>query len=144
MDVEPMKSAHAEGAHEPRATREPDHRDGIFGTWIALGVGMMESTVRTTGRLFRVTCGESQRAVEATIDWSEQAQQAFYRMARQANRSVFELSSEMVSRTEQAALVVLRQGQHTGDRASELAAQASQAVVGSRGLNGSAVPTVAR
>jgi hypothetical protein len=142
MDVEPMKSARSEGAHEPRATREPDHRDGIFGTWIALGVGMMESTVRTTSRFCRVVCGESQKAVEATIDWSDQAQQALHRTLRQANRSVFDLGSEMIGRTEQAALVVLRHGQNTGDRASELAAQASQAVVGSRGLNGSAVPAV--
>jgi hypothetical protein len=144
MDVETMKSARSDGAHEPRATREPDHRDGIFGTWIALWVGMLESTVRTTGRFFQVVCGESQKAVEATIDWSEQAQQSIHRTARQANRSVFDLSAEVISRTEQAALVVLRHGQHTGDRASELAAQASQAVVGSRGLNGSSAMPVAR
>lgn len=138
MEAEATSRARAEGTHEPRATREPDRHDGILGSWIALWVGMMESTVRTSGRFTKAAIGETQKAVDATVDWTEEMQQALFRTVRQANRAAFELAGEVVARSEQAALVVLRQSQSTGDRASELAAQASQAVIGSRGINGAA------
>jgi hypothetical protein len=139
MNVDTASSAHAEATvNGPRATRDPDRHDGIFGTWIALWVGMMETTVRTSGRFSKAAIGETQKAVDATIDWTEETQQALFRTIRQANRAAFELASEVVGRSEQAALVVLRQSQSTGDRASELAAQASHAMIGSRGVNGAA------
>ncbi len=138
MNVDTATSARADGT-EPRATRDPDRHDGIFGTWIALWVGMVESTVRTGARFSKAAIGETQKAVDATIDWSEETQQALFRTMRQANKAVFDLAGEVVGRSEAAALVVLRQTQSTGDRASELAASASHAVIGSRGLNGAAV-----
>ena len=118
----------------PRTTREPDEHDGVFGSFIALTIGMLESTVRTTGGICRSVCSESQKMVGATIDWSEETQKALFRTARQLNESSFGLAGEAIARTERAALVVLGQTQRTGDRASELAAQTSQAVMGSRGL----------
>lgn len=139
MNVDTAASVHEMGAGGARSTREPDKHDGIFGTWVALWVGMIESSVRTSGRFSKAAIGETQKVVEATIDWSEETQQALFRTIRQANRAVFDLAGEVVGRSEQAALVVLRQTQSTGDRASELAASASHAVIGSRGVvNGAA------
>ncbi len=121
-----------------RETREPDARDGIFGTWIALTTGMIESTVHTSARFSRGVLGESERAVSATLGWIEAVQQSLVRSVRHANEGVFSLANEAVNRSERAALVVLRHGQATTDRASELASAASHAVIGSRGTNGAA------
>ena len=119
-----------------RHTREPDSKDGIFGTWVTLWVGMIESTVRTTSRVSRAVLGEAKSAGNATIGFVEHGTQAMFRASRAVNDGGFGLADEAFSRVERAALVVLRQTQAAGDRASELAAATSQAVVGSRGMNG--------
>ncbi|MFT3922974.1 MAG: hypothetical protein QM778_10600 [Myxococcales bacterium] len=121
-----------------RSARQPDARDGILGSFFSLSLGMVESSVRTTANLGRTVTTESQKVGEAMITLNEQSSQALIRTARKLNESAFGLLTDVVNRLEGAALVVISQGQQTSDRVAELAAQASQAAVGSRGLNGSA------
>jgi len=117
-----------------RATRDPDEQDGIFGTFVHLTVGMIESTVRTSTRVSRSLLTETRGAVNATIGFAESTGQAIARGARSINDGGFGLADESVARMERAALAVLRQTQSAGDRASELAAATSHAVVGTRGF----------
>lgn len=119
---------------DSRETREPDAQDGIFGTWVTLAVGMIETTVRTSSRVSRSILGETKGAVNATIGFAESTGHAVFRGARAINEGGFGLADEAFARLERAALVVLRQTQSAGDRASELAAATGQAIVGSRGL----------
>ena len=121
-----------------RTARQPDTRDGILGSFFTLSLGMVESGVRTTASLGRTMTTESQKIGDAVITLNEQGSQALLRTARKINESAFGLLTDIVNRLEGAALVVIAQGQQTSDRVAELAAQASQAAVGSRGLNGSA------
>jgi hypothetical protein len=126
-------SAYRTEADARRETREPDAQDGIFGTWGALGVGMVESSVRTSTRVLRTVLRETEVAVGATIGFVDSAQQAMIRAAKAVNEGGFSLATEALNRSERAALVVLRQTQAAGDRASELAAATSHAVLGNRG-----------
>ena len=80
---------------------------------------------------------DNRHPVRRGADWRE-GDSALLRTARKINESAFGLLTDIVNRLEGAALVVIAQGQQTSDRVAELAAQASQAAVGSRGLNGSA------
>jgi hypothetical protein len=119
-----------------RTARQPDPRDGILGSFLALSLGMIESGVRTSANVTRTLTGESQKVGEALIQLNEQSSQALLRTARKLNESTFGLLTDMVNRLESGALVVIAQGQQTSDRVAELAAQASQAAVGSRGIGG--------
>lgn len=121
-----------------RTARQPDTRDGILGSFFTLSLGMVESGVRTTANLGRTVTTEGQKVSEAVIALNEQSSQALLRTARKVNESAFGLLTDVVNRLEGAALVVISQGQQTSDRVAELAASASQAAVGSRGLNGQA------
>jgi hypothetical protein len=128
------EAIHAAGAAAgTRETREPDPKDGIFGTWIHLAVGMTESSIRTTTRVSRTVLGEIKAGVNALIGFVDHANQSLVRGARSVNEGAFGLADEAAARGERAFLVVLRQTQYAGDRASELAAATSQAIVGSRG-----------
>lgn len=129
---------HRDGAYRTeadpkRATREPDANDGIFGTWAVLGVGMVESSLRTTTRVLRAVLREGEGACTATIGFVDSAQQSIIRAAKAVNEGSFALATEALDRSERAALVVLVKTQATSDRASELAAATSHAVIGSRG-----------
>jgi hypothetical protein len=117
-----------------RTARSPDGRDGILGSFFTLSLGMVESGVRTTASVGRTLASESQKVTEAVISLNEQSSQALLRTARKLNESAFGLLADAFTRLENAALVVISQGQQTSDRVAELAAQASQAAVGSRGL----------
>jgi hypothetical protein len=125
-------------ANDTRAARHPDSKDGILGSFLGLSIGMVESGVRTTANAARTLTTESQKVAEAVIQLGEQSSQALLRTARKLNESGFGLVHDALSRTESAALVVISHGQKTSDRVAELAAQASQATVGSRGLNAGA------
>jgi hypothetical protein len=117
------------------ATREPDTSDGIVGSVFALSIGMVENGVRTSATVARTLTEETHKVVDAVIQFGEQGSQAVLRTARKLTDSSFNLLTDGIGRTEQAALVMLTHGQKTSDRVAELAAQASQAALGSRGLN---------
>jgi hypothetical protein len=121
-----------------RTARHPDTRDGVVGSFWALSLGMVESSVRTAAGLGRTLTGESQKLGEALIQFNEQGFQALTRTARKLNDSSFGLLTDVVNRLESGALVVISHGQQTSDRVAELAAQASHAAVGSRGVPASA------
>jgi hypothetical protein len=117
------------------ATREPDTSDGIVGSVFALSIGMVENGVRTSATVARTLTEETHKVVDAVIQFGEQGSQAVLRTAHKLTDSSFGLLTDAIGRTEQAALVMLTHGQKTSDRVAELAAQASQAALGSRGLN---------
>jgi hypothetical protein len=75
---------------------------------------------------------------ESLIQVNEQMSQALLRTTRKVNELGFGLVMDMINRVEHGTLVVLSHGQQTSDRVAELAAQASQAAVGSRGIGAAA------
>lgn len=121
-----------------RTARQPDTRDGVVGSFWALSLGMLESSVRTAAGVGRTLTGESQKMGEALIEFQEKGVQRMARTARKINESTFGLLTDVVNRLESGALVVIAHGQQTSDRVAELAAQASHAAVGSRGVAASA------
>ena len=116
-------------------TREPDPSDGVFGSFLTLSMGMVENGIRTSAGVARTVTEEAHKFVDAVIQFGDQANQSVVRTARKLSDSGFSLATDAIGRTEQAALVVLTHGQSTSDRVAELAAQASKAAVGSRGLH---------
>jgi hypothetical protein len=74
---------------------------------------------------------------EAMLQLNEHTSQALLRTARKVNEAGFGLMTDVVNRLEHGALVMISHGQKTSDRVAELAAQASQAAVGSRGIHAS-------
>ncbi len=140
MAIESTLIGNGPRSEDRRTARQPDTRDGVIGSFFTLSLGMIESGVRTTASIGRTMTTESQRVGEAVIVLNEQGSQALLRTARKLNESAFGLLTDVVNHLESAALVVIAQGQATSDRVAELAAQASQVAVGSRGLNGTAHP----
>ncbi len=141
--VDPVRTPALDSARTQtvRATREPEHHDGLLGSALALSLGMFESGLRASAKLARSGSSDAQRLVDAALGFGEQAAQTLFRNARSTNAVVFQLAGEVVDRGEQAALIMLGQGQYATDRAAEIAAQATHAVVGplgTRGPNGSA------
>jgi hypothetical protein len=117
------------------STREPDGKDGVLGSFLALSFGMLESSVRASASVARAVTTESQKISDAMVQLEDQANQALVRAIRKVSESSFGLATDAINRLEHAALVLLSQTQRTTDRVAELAAQTSQATVGSRGLN---------
>ena len=117
------------------STREPDSKDGVLGSFLALSFGMLESGVRSSASVARAVTTESHKITDALVQLEDQANQALVRAARKVSESSFGLATDAINRLEHAALVLLTQSQRTTDRVAELAAQTSQATVGSRGLN---------
>ena len=122
-------------SHNNFSTREPDSKDGVFGSFLALAFGMLESGLRTSASVARAVTTESHKISDALIQLEDQANQAIVRAVRKVSESSFGLATDAINRLEHAGLVLLTQSQRTTDRVAELAAQTSQAAVGSRGLN---------
>jgi hypothetical protein len=134
MSMEHSVSGHdlGDSRSKPRALQAADDGRGLIDAWICLGLGSAEKVAGAWfGTLRDVQVGQKQ-AVVATLDFAENLQQNFFRVARGINERTNQTGQYVTDEAERITLLAIAGLRRTTRSATGLASEAATSIVGRR------------
>lgn len=104
-------------------------RGGLVTTWMDLGLGMAEETVKTSFGILQEVRTETADRIGATLDFVEGMNQGFVRIGRKLNDRIDRVTNKAIDSGEKAALSLVTAFRRTGRGAQEMANTATAALI---------------